>query len=230
MSKSFLEAMRTAVGPRETICSIGFDPDLHTSGIGILIGSLTRPPVAEPTFVEVWAIMIYGREGSLQDVQFADSMVTEVLAFFDGLPNMSLAPSEKVITTVEGQRIYPKPNDTRQALVGKANDLMRLGQVSGAVQGRTRSAPYDGSRVYLPEEWKGQAPKATMHQDTAKRLGDIPARLIGVKPGGKVTVDRSLRAMDLGNVPKAFGHALDAVCLAEFGLDRYHDDRWSYRW
>ncbi len=231
MSPSFLDTIRASPPAEETICSIGFDPDLHTSGLGIVVGTISKPPVAEPKYKEVWAIIIHGMSEKLkmQDVQFADGMVSAVLDMFDKLPSLPIAVADKVITTIEGQRLYPKPNDTRQALVGKGNDLLRLAQISGSVQVRARMPPFDGSRVYQPEEWKGQQPKPTMHGDTAKRLGDIPAHFL-VLGTNRTPIQREMRASELPQLPASMGHALDAVCLAEFGLDRYHDDRWQYRW
>lgn len=230
--RSFLTTIRETPTQTETICSIGFDPDLHTCGLGIIVGETIKPVVRDPTYKEVWAIIIEGasEKNAYDDMQFAESMVAEVMTTFDSLPTWGIAPAQKVLTTIEGQRVFPRPDDTRAKLVGISNDLLRLGQVSGAVQGRTKMAPFDGSRVYEPSQWKGQAPKPTMHADTAKRLGDIPARFIVIKPGGERKVDRAMRAGDLVNLPKGMNHALDAVCLAEFGLDRYQDDRWIYRW
>lgn len=230
MSPSFLDTIRKSPPVTETICSIGFDPDLHTAGIGIILATLSKPAVAPPVFHQAWAIIVEGvsEKEKLQDVQFADSMVSEVVQAFEFLPMLGIE-AQKVITTIEGQRVYPRPTDTLPKVIGMGNDLIRLAQISGAVQSLTRRPPFDGSRVYLPEEWKGQAPKPTMHADLAARLGPIPAALIILKPGGKVT-ERALKASDFVTLPKAMGHALDGVCLAEFGLDRYHDDRWSYRW
>lgn len=230
MSPSFLDTIRKAPSVEERVLSIGFDPDLHTAGIGLILATISKPAVAAPAYHQAWAIIVEGvsEKAKLQDVQFADSMVSEVVAAFEFLP-LLVIEAQKVITTIEGQRVYPRPNDTMPKVVGMGNDLIRLAQISGAVQSITRRPPFDGSRVYLPEEWKGQAPKSTMHADLAARLGPIPAHLIVIKPGGK-TVQRSMKASDFASLPKAMGHALDGVCLAEFGLDRYHDDRWSYRW
>ncbi len=187
--------------------------------------------MSNPVYHEAWAIIVEGspEKPKLQDVQFADAMVTAVLSAFDRMESLGIAPAEKVLTTVEGQQVYARPEDPRQKLVAMGNDLLRLGQITGAVQARTRLAPFDGSRVYLPPEWKGQAPKTTMHADTAARLGSIPARLLVIRRGGKVT-ERTMKATDLADLPPAMGHALDGVCLAEFGLDRYQDGRWDYRW
>jgi hypothetical protein len=228
--RSFLTEIRETPQVTETICSIGFDPDLHTCGLGIIVAEITKPTVRQPTFKEVWAVIIEGQDGKYDDMQFAESMVAEVMATFESIPHWGIAPAQKVLTTIVGQRNYPRPDDTRAKMIAVANDLARLAQVSGAVQGRTKLAPYDGSRVYEPEQWKGQAPKPTMHQETATRLGDCPTRFMVLKPGGRRAAERSMRAIELPLLPKKMGHALDAVSLAEFGIDRYHDDRWHYRW
>lgn len=230
MSPSLINRIRANPSVEERVLSIGFDPDLHTAGIGLILATISKPAVAPPVFHQAWAIIVEGVDDKQkhQDVQFADSMVTEVVKAFEFLPSIGVE-AQKVLTTIEGQRVYPRPDDTMAKVVGMGNDLIRLAQISGAVQSITRRSPFDGSRVYLPEEWKGQAPKETMHGDMAARLGNVPATLVVLKPGGKST-QRPMKASEFPLLPKKMGHALDAVCLAEFGLDRYHDDRWAYRW
>ena len=148
---------------------------------------------------------------------------------------MGIAPAAaQVLTTIEGQRtVYPRPDDNKAKIIGMANDLLRL---SSRSQARCRGALVcprsTAAAFYLPARMEGARPqKPTMHADLADRLGDnIPTRLIVFKPGGKRSVDRTMRATDLPGLPASMGHALDALCLAEFGLDRYREERWDYRW
>lgn len=68
---------------------------------------------------------------------------------------------------IELPQVYHNKIETDQ------NDLIQLAAVVGAICDRFRAA--GEPKVYLPAEWKGQAPKPVIHARMAKRLDEREA-------------------------------------------------------
>jgi hypothetical protein len=190
--KSYLAKLRTdpqlASPPTKQARIYAFDPDLRHCGWAVLDVKITGRRV-QPVTWNAGLLVATGYK-SLQQV---DQMVKVISAwqptrvnFFQG--NFS------VQGIVEAQEIYRgSPAD--------ANDLLRLAQVSGALQCRLWELQI-GNISVLPKVWKGNKGKEGMHE----RLG--------------TWLDTCEVKRGLDSLTFAFGanaeHALDAVCLAKW--------------
>ena len=74
----------------------------------------------------------------------------------------------------EAQRIYPNRNEKPATVVAKANDLLRLAQISGAFQARFASADFARARSFKPDYWKHNAKKEAMHARAIERIEAEP--------------------------------------------------------
>ena len=126
---------------------------------------------------------------------------------------------------VESQRVYPTPDEEPQTRVAKANDLLRLAQVTGAVQAwaqlsynhRKSVDPKVIIEAVAPATWKGQQRKEHTVAEVMKRIPLVPIHVDYPLRGELVSAD--IQGQDLYGLPASMGHALDALGIALWGLD-----------
>lgn len=206
----------------------GVDPDLWTLGWARIEADFTRPSTAPPALKRVW-VGVWTPEGKGKgDIDQANNMIASL--------NRHEAPwdrdkvLDRVYVAAEAQRVYPPRNEAPATVVAKANDLLRLAQISGAFQARFANPTYDTARSFKPDYWKHNAKKEAMHAAAIQRVDEHRTPVIlwqgteskGIpNPGG--TLAQVYKALT-----KAAGRldALDAVCLALFGIDELACGRW----
>lgn len=199
----------------------GVDPDLRTLGWARLQVAYTIPSTAavglEQLDFGIWA----AGSKQMSDIDQANAMIAS-LASPDAPWQAYPSPQGGQWVVAEAQRVYPNPNDDRPKVIAKANDLLRLAQISGAFQG-TLHTPVDRTRSYLPHVWKGQAKKETMAAHAITRLHQQTCTVMLWERG----LAKHIPAMDMLQLAKSFGDALDAVCMAIFGADEISSGRWA---
>jgi hypothetical protein len=177
---------------------IGVDPDLHSSGVAIVNVVWSEPPIAPMRIVSAWAKLVE-IPTRLIGVAAADAMVNALAED----PFARAVHDGQVLLIAEGQQVYPDEDMKRSELIAKANDLLRLAQVTGGAQAIATGRGWH-QRSVLPSTWKQQKGK-DVHQKV-----HIPDRFAGVPVtiGGHYTFD---------NYPARFNHAIDALGLAQWG-------------
>jgi hypothetical protein len=208
----------------------GVDPDLWTLGWARVEASFTRPSTAPATIEQVW-LGVWSPEGKgVGDIEQANAMIGS-LANPKAPWARDEAPRNRDHVAAEAQRIYPNRNAKPTEVVAKANDLLRLAQISGAFQGMFAADGYARTRSFKPDYWKHNAKKEAMHAVAIKRVDERPdpgKAPIHLWTGTDVTVATSLQTIYKG-MTKAAGRldAFDAVCLALFAVDEIMYGRWA---
>lgn len=190
--RSYLTRLRTdpvlANPPLKQARIYAFDPDLRHCGWAVLDVKIQGRRVSPVTW-NAGLLLATGYK-SLQQV---DQMV-KVISTWQPSRGDFFQGGFSVHGVVEAQEVY-------QGSPADANDLLRLAQVSGAIQGRLWALSVTNTSV-LPKVWKGNKGKEGMHERLATWLDTCE-----VKRG-------------LDSLTFAFGanaeHALDAVCLAKW--------------
>jgi hypothetical protein len=181
------------------------DPGLDVLGWARITIRATKPLMAAPQFSDVvFGLLESGAPKGSRDVVKAQCMVAAIARHF----HPYLDPCDMVV--VEGQQVYYKDDENRDAVVAKANDLLRLAQVMGAMQMLAAVHQVPCTQTPLPAEWKGQADKRNMHDDASKALegGYVSAYQLGTPRAiyvGPLVID---------SLPKRMHHGLDALCMA----------------
>lgn len=212
---SLVDAIRSEPPTEHTVQVWGFDPDLDTVGWACIDARYTVPPTGCPELGTVYIGLIrhdaMKRATSIQKV----NGMAETLATYANTIFCRFRPSymEDTHVYVEAQQVYANPDDSRQKVVAQSNDLLRLAQLTGAIQALAHGHARHVSSI-LPAEWKHQAKKEAMHAAAIKRVG---TRASYVYPNQREAAP--LRP-GIGDLPKIMGHAMDALCLALVGLDR----------
>jgi hypothetical protein len=174
----------------------GFDPDLHTAGLGQAVVGTSSYGRKRLGPVKIRTLTIPSR---FKGITAANEMIETIHAARD------LFTGQRGI--VEGQQVYPPKTAGRDAiakLVGQSNDLLMLGLVSGAAAAVLLKNRVDVT-VVLPAAWKAQAKKPAMHASAVSLLK---------KDRPEVHVEGALH-LDLDDlVETSSGHAMDALCMA----------------
>jgi hypothetical protein len=203
------------------------DPDLWTLGWARIEASFTRPSTAPATIEGVW-LGVWSPEGKgAGDIEQVNAMIGSLANPM--APWAHITPDCHV--AAEAQRIYPNRNAKPPEVVAKANDLLRLAQISGAFQGMFAVDGYARTRAFKPDYWKHNAKKEAMHAAAIKRVDERPdpgKAPIHLWEGTQVSVCTTLAAVYKG-MTKAAGRldAFDAVCLGLFGIDEIMYGRWA---
>lgn len=164
----------------------GFDPDLHNSAYVRLMQKESTYGNKQILNVAAYEFSIKKKYKGFDAVQ---RMVEEIQVRAEEAPG--IFDCNKII--IEGQRLYPEKDATRQKMVGKANNLMSLAYLSGALHAlAVQSCLYQVDLVQ-PQAWKGQKKKEPMHH-RAKEI---------------------LSQSSLGHVCEGLTiHQMDALCMA----------------
>lgn len=212
---SLVDAIRSEPPTEHTVQVWGFDPDLDTVGWACIDARYTVPTTGRCVIdsVSLGLIRHAAPKGSTS-IQKVNGMVQTLSEWLSHcLAMLTPCDLERTHAYVEAQQVYANPNDTRQKVTAQANDLLRLAQLTGAIQALAHRHARHVSSI-LPAEWKHQAKKEAMHAAAIKRVGSMPADIYH-KQGSTCT---QLQGID--GLPKIMGHAMDALCLALVGLDR----------
>jgi hypothetical protein len=206
------------------------DPDLWTLGWARIEASFTRPSTAPATIERVWLGVWSPQSKGAGDIEQANTMIGSLAN--PEAPWARNAPYRHDHVAAEAQRIYPKRDEKPTAVVAKANDLLRLAQISGAFQGMFAAEGFARTRSFKPDYWKHNAKKEAMHAAAIKRIDDgawggvsCPIDLwAGTEPAAQTTLAAVYKGMT-----KAAGRldAFDAVCLALFAVDEIMYGRWA---
>lgn len=193
---SFIEHMRSQ-GPETwtTHTSIGFDPDLHCSGLAVVTYETSSTGRRKLMTAQLWTIEVHKKYKGLQAAQMMCIAVHQFALLRDNLGGSAI---------VESQQIYNDPKSTRQKLIGQGNDLLMLATVSGAAAAALHRA---GSQVnlMLPAQWKQQKKKEPMQRRAVKLLTSNRIRTF---------VNSTQWTLDGDAINSAGSHALDALCMA----------------
>jgi hypothetical protein len=225
VGESLIAQLRATPPVTQSFWLLGVDPDADTTGWAFVHASVSThsPPVVFRAFLG----LIIPEKRGLADLQQAQAMVEAVTDFW---PPNQVDPRA---VFVESQRVYPTPDEEPQTRVAKANDLLRLAQVTGAVQAwaqlsynhRKSVNPKVIIEAVAPATWKGQQRKEHTEAELVKRLDSVPVHASYVHRGQPTELD--LYGHDLGNLPASCGHAIDALGIALWGLDylALHQDK-----
>lgn len=210
MGDSLIDRMRAAPRTTRTLRILGVDPDADTTGWAYIDAVLDSH--AGLTIRRVYLGLIVPDQRGLADLEQAQVMIEAVVAFtLPGFPALDGV-------FVESQRIYPTPDEDPRTRVAKANDLLRLAQVTGAVQAWAMChahQPY--VRAVPPADWKGQQRKEHTLAQLQKRLDSVP--VLAAYPWRGKPTELELYGHDLNNLPASCGHAIDALGIAVWGAN-----------
>lgn len=208
---SFVDRLRSTATTSREICVHGFDPDGDTTGWARLQSTLETPARGPARVTGVMIGIVEPSSGRRRDLDQAEAMVRAVYDHRSRLGGCAL-PTH---VFVEAQQVYPTPDEDPRKRVAKANDLLRLAQVTGAVQAIAHAEGACFVRALLPATWKGQQQKDVTIATCMQRLQGVPIQLIrrGTEPPEQVD------ALRLDKLPGKLGHALDALGIALYGLD-----------
>ncbi len=206
--KSMIDRLRSTPASRTVMTVFGFDPDLDTTGWSCVTGTVVVPPTGKTLVTSVHLGMVETQiKGT--DVQKAAAMIAALCQWH--APNSEAVPHG---VFVEAQQVYPTKDEDMGKRIAKANDLLRLAQITGAVQALGSRVGIAHVHAVLPATWKGQ-----QHKDSTVAM--LQQRL----PGAVITLHHSNKpnqvvdAAALDHLPARMGHALDAVGVALYGLD-----------
>ncbi len=205
---SLVDRMRKEPPTCSSIAVFGFDPDLDTTGWALVLGAIYRPAQGLAPIAHVHlGVIEHSVKGT--DMEKAAAMV-QAVAQWDS-PTLD---EEQVAVFVEAQQVYPDPDQSPQERVGKANDLLRLAQITGAVQHMGCVGKIPTVRAVLPHVWKGNVKKHVTVSVLQERMPDVSFVLHHTKKP-----QQTLTAAALSKLPGKMGHALDAAGIALYGLD-----------
>ncbi len=92
---------------------------------------------------------------------------------------------------IELPQVYHKKIETDQ------NDLIQLSAVVGAICSEFKNVP---QKIYLPAEWKGQAPKDIIHRRAENRLSPEELAKIPLAPRSKKRNHNTMDGVSIGLV------------------------------
>ncbi len=202
--------------PRDVVIHVfALDPGLDLVGWAHLMAIGTAPLVSPLAFTNVTMGLLRcaGHKGikPMEQVQQTIEGIERALGSY-------ISSSE--VVAVEGQQLYYKDEETREEVVAKGNDLLRLAQVTGAVQALAVGHRRPHVLSYLPAAWKQQRRKLPMHLEYAAMLGEQPVTVVDCTPKpGLSPVTSVLPRLDVEALPKMMHHGLDALCLAMTAAD-----------
>lgn len=206
--KSMIDRLRATPPSKQVVTVFGFDPDLDTTGWACLTGTIEHPARGRAAVTSVHLGLIETKVSGT-DIQKAAEMIAALCLW--SAPNPEAGPHG---VFVEAQQVYPTKDEDMAKRIAKANDLLRLAQITGAVQALGCRVGIKTVTAVLPATWKGQQNKDSTVAWLQERLpGAIINMHHSIKPNQMVD------AASLDRLPGRMGHALDAVGIALYGLD-----------
>jgi len=180
---------------------VGVDPDGHDTGVAWLHAAWTSPLTGPVVISEVHAGLA-SIPKNLRGLDAVDAMVGALSKSLNDIRNLTKG---KITLVAEAQQVYPREEMARAELVAKANDLLKLAQITGAALAIADRFSWDYTSE-LPAQWKQQKKKDAHHKQIEHRLRDVDVLIGG--------------AFSLLNRPAKYGHAMDAIGLALWAADR----------
>ena len=202
---SLIDRMRTGGVSTREIAVLGVDPDGDTTGIALVTASLSFPPSGPAAIQQARLYLCCGQGRDLDGVVV---MINELYTTIGGAVGRATRPVDALF--VEAQQVYPTPNQDPRERVAKANDLLRLAQVTGAAQAYGRVANIPVVQAVLPATWKGQQKKAHTLATVQQRFESATLTVADDPVCG------------LAALPRKYGHAIDAAGIALYGIDYLH--------
>ncbi len=203
-----IDRLRQEPATSTTIGVFGFDPDQDTIGWGLLLASIEKPARGPAPIVQMqFGLIEHKVKGTpLEQVEAVISAAAKWVA--------PAFVTDKTALFVEGQQVYANEDEAPRKRVAKANDLLRLAQVTGAIQMSGYQAGLDHVQAVLPVAWKGNGSKGSTVAELQERLAHVT--IIMHRTGHP---PQQLHAAALDKLPGKLGHALDGVGIALWGLD-----------
>ena len=197
--KSVFDHLQDVRAASRSAVIIGLDPDLHTSGLAIGQATWKVPRLAPPTITSIVADLVRV-PSQLRGLEAADAMAAQLAI---AIEKRAPVLGNDVIVVIESQQVYPDEDMPRNEMVAKANDLLRLSHVSGAMAATAAARRWQFTSV-LPFDWKGTKAKDKHHIHIRDRLVGM-AVTVGGQPFGKQSA--------------MYGHAVDAIGLVLYGIE-----------
>lgn len=203
-----IDRLRASPPVQKVVTVFGFDPDLDTTGWACLTGTIERPARGRAP-VSTLHLGLIETKVSGTDIQKAAGMIAALARW--SAPNADAGPHG---VFVEAQQVYPTKDEDMGKRIAKANDLLRLAQITGAVQALANRVSIETVTAVLPATWKGQQNKDSTLAWLQERL---PGAVIHLHHSNKP--NQTVDAAALDRLPGRMGHALDAAGIALYGLD-----------
>lgn len=181
---------------------VGIDPDGHNTGVAWVHAEWTLPMTGPVKILEAFATLV-SIPARLSGLEAVDAM-TDVLGNHLNIIAMTRIMPQ-VTLVAEAQRVYPREEMTRSEVIAKANDLLRLAQITGAALAFANRLNWSYTSE-LPADWKQQKKKAAHHTHIRARLASVPVTM-----GEK---------FNLVTMPAKYGHAMDALGLGLWAAER----------
>jgi Holliday junction resolvasome RuvABC endonuclease subunit len=182
---------------------IGIDPDLHNTGWAMVTAEWTTPRTAATKYTELSGGLL-SVKSSLRGLDAANASITRLAEL---ITPYDFDAAQPPVLVAEGQQVYPDPDADRAEIIGKANDLLMLAQVTGAALGIAIKRGCSAHAV-LPRTWKGQKKKEP-HQL------HLLSQVCGLGLAG-ATLDGHL----ISKLPQKYNHAMDAVGIALWAAEQ----------
>lgn len=203
--KSMIDRLRSTTSTSTSVAVFGFDPDQDTVGWAMMLATMHTPARGPAQVREVHLGLIEA------DVRGTPLEKTELMIKAVRQWNAPPTAADVHAVFVEAQQVYAE-EQSPQERVGKANDLLRLAQITGAIQLMAYQADFPIVQAVLPRTWKGNHKKHVTVSVLQERL-----------PGVVFQFPHPLAAVPaeaISRLPKRLGHALDAAGIALYGIDQ----------
>ncbi len=205
---SLLEKIRSGE-PDTEAWVFGFDPDINHAGY---CGYKFRySNVGKITPLEVHMGVVVPAPGTKRMAKAVSMSEAIISGMHMGLPQHNDCD---LYALIEGQEIYHNAKDPLKTTVAKANDLMLLAYVSGAIVQRMQNFYREiDIKLVKPKEWKGNAKKEAMHEDFLTHIN---------KSQAIVCMDNKKWDQKPPNI-----HTLDACCMCLKSANKIAKGTWT---
>lgn len=200
--RSFAAEMARNPIQHHTRWFVGVDPDGHNTGLAWAQATWTTP-MTGPVKIESVRGSLVRIPPRMRGLDAADAMVDTL---GERLREVATLIGGHATLVAEAQQIYAREEMPRAEIVAKANDLLKLGLVTGAALAFARQYKWAYTSE-LPADWKQQKKKEAHHSQIVRRLGDVQDVQFDTHRG-------------LKGIPAIYGHAMDALGLALWAADR----------
>jgi hypothetical protein len=203
---SLLEKVRREGAVSKEAWVFGFDPDINNSGYCSY--HFRYNPVGMIQALNVHMGVLIPKAGTKRMAK-AVGMSRAVYDLSIEIPMRC-----PLYALIEGQEIYHNDKDPLATTVAKANDLLLLAYVSGAIVHKLQTIALDTKiNLVKPKEWKKNAKKPAMHADFLSHME---------KSNAVVTMDGQQWDREPPNI-----HTLDACCMCLKSAEKIAKGVWK---
>ena len=201
---SLLDKVRSSTDSEVWV--FGFDPDINHSGYCAYHFKYNSVGMVTPLNVHMGVVK--PKPGTKR----MDKAVGMSRAIYELPIQMPLRCPHYAL--IEGQEIYHDAKNPLKTTVAKANDLMLLAYVSGAMVYKIQSLALQ-TQIHLvkPKEWKGNAKKEAMHDKFLEKMDKSDAIIL---------MDGKQWNRKPPNV-----HTLDACCMCQKSAEKIAKGIWK---